>query len=309
MTRKCRCGKRIVIFRKYEGRGLCRYHFIRSVEEKAKKTISKYYSVGRNETIAVGVSGGKDSTALLLLLHRIFGKRTDIRMFAISIDEGIPGYRDESLQIAKKLCKKLGIKHHIFSFKEEFGKPLHEKVKNIRKKKEGGPCTYCGVGRRYLLNRKSRELGATRLALGMNLDDEIQGILMNYMRGDLIRLSRMGGHVVKDSLFVPRIKPFREIPEKEVGLYAFLNSLEIQEDECPLLEGPRFKVRDFLNELESESPGTKFSIIKSYDRLLPSLRKGMKTGGYMVDKCTKCREPTSSQKVCKTCELWNINQI
>ncbi len=307
MVHKCRCGKKAVIFRKYEGKGLCKYHFIKSIEDKAKKTISKYYRVGRNETIAVAVSGGKDSTALLLLLNKIFGKRTDIRLFSITIDEGIPGYRDESLGIAKDLCKRLGMEHHIFSFRKEFGMPLSKKVKKIRKKEEGGPCTYCGVGRRYLLNRKSRELGATRLALGMNLDDEIQGILMNYMRGDLIRLSRMGGHVVKDSLFVPRIKPFREIPEKEIGLYAFLNGLKIQEDECPLLEGPRFRVRDFLNELESESPGTKFSIIKSYDKLLPLLRKGMKTKGFKVDKCTKCKEPTSGQKVCKTCELWNIS--
>lgn len=302
---KCRCGRKAVIFRKYEGTYLCKSHFLRSVEEKAKKTISKYYGITRGEKIAVGVSGGKDSTALLMLLSRLFGKRKDVRLFAVSIDEGIPGYRDDSLEIAKKLCRKLGIEHHVFSFEREFGKPLHKKVKDIDKKTDGGPCTYCGVGRRYLLNRKSRELGATRLALGMNLDDEVQGILMNYMKGDLIRLSRMGNRQnVRSKLFVPRIKPFREIPEKEVGLYAFLKGLEIQEDECPLLEGPRFRVRDFLNEMEKESPGTKFSILKSYDRLMPMLRKGMSRGKYGVETCKKCGEPTSGQSICKTCELW-----
>jgi len=301
----CNCGKPAVINRKHEGRLLCEQHFIESVESKAKKTISQYYRLGRDEKIAVGLSGGKDSSSLLLLLTRVFKERSDTKIFALSIDEGIPGYRQESLGIAKKLCKKLGVQHHVVSFRHEFGAPLSEKIKNMNKKQEGGPCTYCGVARRYLLNKKARELGATRLALGMNLDDEVQGILMDYLRGDLARLSRMGSKpLVKDQLFVPRIKPFREIPEREIGLYALLNGLEIQEHECPFLEGPRFMVRDFLNDMEVQSPGTKFALLRTYDKLLPALRKSVTLKKFEIRKCKRCGEPTSERAVCKTCELW-----
>ena len=305
--RSCsKCSKKAVFHRKYEGSYLCRSHFIKSIENKARKSIRKERMIQRGDRIAFALSGGKDSSAVLYLINKIFGKRKDLSFFAISIDEGIPGYRKESLEIAKRLCKKLGIEHHVFSFSEEFGETLSKKVRGIKRSEswEGTACTYCGLARRWLLNRKSRELGATKIAFGMNLDDEIQGIVMDYVRGDLMRLSRMGGEpIVRDRLFVPRIKPFREIPEKEIGLYAILVGLEIHENECPYLEGPRFRVRDFLNDLEAESSGTKFSVLKTFEKLLPSVRGIVKKEKIKIVKCSNCGEP-SSQKVCKTCELW-----
>ena len=306
---KCsKCKNKAVYHRKYEGTYLCKKHFLESVEDKVRRTIRKGRMIERGDKIAFALSGGKDSSSALFMLHKLFGKMKDLEFFAISVDEGIPGYRDESLKIAKSLCKKLRVKHHVFSFESELGKPLSEKVKEINRKGEesweGTACTYCGLARRWLLNKKARELGASKIAFGMNLDDEIQGIVMDYIRGDLARLSRMGGEpVVKSELFVPRIKPFREIPEKEIGLYAFLSGLEIQENECPYIEGPRFRVRDFLNDLEAESPGTKFSVLNTFERLLPSVREIVKKGGVDLVRCANCGEP-SSQRVCKTCELW-----
>jgi len=301
-----RCGKRAVYHRKYEGSLLCKRHFLASVEDKVRRTMRKSHMLERGDIVAFALSGGKDSSAAMYMLKKMFGRRKDLRFFAITIDEGIPGYRDESLRIAKRLCKKLRVKHHVFSFREEFGKSLSEKVKETRKSDrwEGTACTYCGLARRWLLNKKARELGASKIVFGMNLDDEIQGIVMDYVRGDLVRLSRMGGEpIMKNSLFVRRIKPFMEIPEKEIGLYALLSGLEIQENECPYIEGPRFRVRDFLNDLESESPGMKFSTLNTFYRLLPSVREIVKQAKVELVRCSGCGEP-SSQKICKTCELW-----
>jgi len=303
---KCsKCGRKAVFHRKYEGSYLCEKHFVRSIEDKVRKTIRKDSMIERGDSIAFALSGGKDSSAVLCMISKIFSKRNDLRMFAVSVDEGIPGYRKESLEIAKRLCKKLGIEHHVFSFKEELGKDLSDKVGGRKPNEwEGTACTYCGLARRWILNRKARELKADKIVFGMNLDDEIQGIMMDYIRGDLSRLSRMGGEpILRSEMFVPRIKPFREIPEKEIGLYAILTGLEIQEKECPYLEGPRFRVRDFLNDLENQSPGTKFSVLKTFERLLPSVREIIKDENVRIVKCGKCGEP-SSQRVCKTCELW-----
>jgi uncharacterized protein (TIGR00269 family) len=301
-----RCDRKAVYHRKYEGTYLCSTHFLASVEDKVRKTIRKGKMIDRGDIVAFALSGGKDSSSALYMIHRLFGRRRDLRFFAITIDEGIPGYRDESLKIAKRLCKKLRVKHHVFTFESEFGRFLEDVVKKLKKSDrwEGTACTYCGLARRWLLNRKARELGATKILFGMNLDDEVQGIMMDYIRGDLVRLSRMGGEpIVQSRLFVPRIKPFREIPEREIGLYALLSGLKIQENECPFIEGPRFRVRDFINSLEADSPGTKFSILNTFYRLVPCVRELVKQVGVELVRCEKCGEP-SSQKICKTCELW-----
>ena len=295
----CRCGKKAVYHRKYEGTYLCKEHFIRSIESRAKHEIRRY-KIKSGERLAVAISGGKDSSALLYLVNKVFGKRRDIEIIAITIDEGIAGYRDESVGIAKRLCKKLGIEHHIFSFKDEFGLTLDEKLKGCG---EAGACTYCGVGRRWLLNRKARELGAKRLFIGHNLDDEAQSIMMDYMKGDILRLARMEDYIVKSSLFIQRIKPFRNIPEREIGLYAMLVGLEIQQDECPHLAGMRFKIRDFLNELELESPGIKFSVVRTGRRIANIINKNSDFEGKGIKKCRICGEHSTSD-ICKTCELW-----
>ena len=79
---------------------LCRKHFMEDVERKIKLTIRKHYPVKRNEVIAVAVSGGKDSSVLLYMLHKILGERPDIRLIALSVDEGIAGYRHNTLEQA-----------------------------------------------------------------------------------------------------------------------------------------------------------------------------------------------------------------
>lgn len=306
----CACGRKSVFFRKYEGRHLCKVHFCESIEKKARKTIREHKMIESGDRIAVAFSGGKDSSAVLSLLHRIVAGRKDVGLFAISIDEGIAGYRPESLRIAAQACRKLGIPHRIFSFRQAFGQTLDEKLAAVRQNnpKLGEACTYCGVGRRYLLNKAARELGATKLCTGHNLDDEAQAVLMNYIRGDLFRAARMGPVTdfsleKQPGMFIPRIKPLREIPEREVGLYALLKGLQIHHDECPNATGIRFAARDFLNDLERRYPGMKFSVLESFDRLLPYLRQLAAKEEGEVLRCRRCGEPSSHQ-VCKTCELW-----
>jgi uncharacterized protein (TIGR00269 family) len=308
----CKCGKKAVFFRKYEGRHLCRRHFSESIEKKAKRTIAKAGMVKKGDRIALAVSGGKDSCVMLHLMHKVFGKRPDIRLVAVSVDEGVRGYRKESLDVARRLCRKLGVEHHTYSFRKEFGKTLDQKVRELKKLGKGElrePCTYCGVGRRYILNRAARELGATKLCSGHNLDDETQAILMNYMRGDLPRASRMGPVTDwsmakrRGELFIPRIKPMREIPERESAIYAAVNGLEMYSKECPHISGIRFQVRDFLNDMGSMYSGIKFTVLETFDKILPCIRDTVRKEEAEIKLCGNCGEP-GSDDVCKTCKLW-----
>ena len=313
---KCKCGRKAVYFRKYEGVLLCRDCFIRSIESKVKRTIRKHSMVRKGDVVALALSGGKDSSAAAFMLHNIFGNWKDVKLLAISIDEGVKPYRTENIKKAKAFARKLGIEHHIFSFKDEFGKTSDQVAKKLEDSDDeiNVLCTYCGVGRRYLMNKKARELGATRLCVGHNLDDEVQAAMLNYIRGDLARAGRMeavtswstkkkGGR-----LFVARIKPLRDIPERETALYAYLKGFDILEGHCPHAGGVRFDVRDFINSMELKYPGTKFNILETFDKLNPFIKKiaekryAQKSSGSIM-RCRICGEP-SSREVCKTCELW-----
>jgi uncharacterized protein (TIGR00269 family) len=299
----CRCGRKAVYFRRNEKTLYCSQCFCKSVEKKFRKTVGKYGLVRPGDRIALALSGGKDSSVALHLMHNLVRPRRDVNLFAISVDEGIPRYRAPTIRTAGRLCRKLGVKHYVFSFKDVFGRKLESRAG------KGGKdlCTFCGVGRRYILNMAARKLRATKLCVGHNLDDEAQSVLMNYMRGDLLRAGRMG--VVTDEAvregaggFIPRIKPLRFIPEREIALYAVLRKVPFSELECPYISGMRPEVRDFLNEMEWKHPGTKFSVVESYDRIAPRIRSAVRYRGVLA-RCAKCGEP-SSHEICKTCQLW-----
>lgn len=292
---KCqRCSKNAVVYQKYSSAHLCKTHFIEDVERKIKRDIRKFRMIEKGDRIAVALSGGKDSTALLYILHKIFKNRPDIELLAITIDEGIRGYREHTLSHAVKLTGELGVPHTIWSFEKGFGITLDE----LTKRKEHAACTLCGVLRKNLLNKAARELGADKLAIGHNLDDEAQTILMNYLRGDVDRLKRMLPGVIQPGL-VMRIKPLRSIPEKEVALYGFLNDLPVSTDECPYAgEALRNEVREMVNNYEVKHPGTKYSLLGGFDVIAPALRPP----DTQIVQCRLCREP-SSEEVCKTCRL------
>ena len=301
------CKAKAVIYRKYEGRALCKKHFLESIEKKFLKTIRKYELVKRGDKVAVGISGGKDSATLLYLLTK-FQDKLGIEVEAILINEGIEGYRNLTIHYAEKLASKLKIPLHIVSFKDHIGKDLDEMVKISREKKlELTPCTICGVFRRLLLEKKAKEIKATKLAIGHNLDDEAQSILANYFKGDLIRAARLGPkpHVI-EGVFVQRIKPLIDIPEKEVALYALLRNLPVDFAECPYAQGSyRWDVRELINKFELKHMGTKQNIVRTYEKIMPCIRESLpKT----INRCEKCGMPTS-RRICKACEIKDLLNI
>ena len=86
------------------------------------------------DKIIVGLSGGKDSTALLYNLIKIQEKSYNSEpLIAITIDEGIKDYRDNATKKAQEFCKEYNVEHHVISFKERFGLSLDE----IIEKKKG----------------------------------------------------------------------------------------------------------------------------------------------------------------------------
>jgi uncharacterized protein (TIGR00269 family) len=293
-----KCKKPAITFIRYSGAHLCKNHFIEFVERRVKKDLKKQGRTENNATIGIALSGGKDSTVALYLMHEIFSKRPDITLHAITVDEGIKGYRDTSLPIAQKNCKKLGIEHYIISFKDAIGVTMDAVAS---RHDEIGECSYCGVFRRYCLNKKSKELGVDRLVTGHNLDDMAQSILMNFTNGDMQKLARLGPHTRIQPGLIPRFLPLRAIPEKEAMLYALVKNIEFHNAECPYsTRALRGSYRDLIDTLEDNTPGTRHSILKSYESIKDLLIEQYPP--ISLNTCPSCGEPTS-QQMCKTCLL------
>ncbi len=297
---KCeRCAASAVTFLRYSGAHLCSAHFTEYVEKRVKQEIRRELKLnGRPAKIAVGLSGGKDSSTALVLLHRFLGNRRELTLEAITVDEGIEGYRPASLEIARDLCAGLGVKHHVVGYRELVG---FEMDRVVRVDPEAIPCSYCGVFRRHALNRMAVEIGADYLATGLNLDDTAESILMNVARGDVERLARLGPHERVQPGLVPRLQPLRMIPELEVYLYAFLKGLRFHDATCPYAErAQRGRFKAILHRLEEDSPGTRHAIVSGYDELRSVLQAAWPP--VALRACARCGEPTVHE-MCKACEM------
>lgn len=255
-----KCGRPPVLFQRYSGRHLCGEHFVRDLETRAKRTIRERGWLRPGDRIGVALSGGKDSSALLCFLSGLVSRRRDLDLLAITVDEGIAGYRDPGH--AARIAESFGCRCVTVSFREAFGTTMDEYVSRCG---DITSCSECGVKRRQLLNAVSLEHGVTRLALGFNLDDEAQTVLMNVLRGDAGRLLRPNS---RDTGMVPRIRPFMSIPEREVALYALLKGIGFETGRCPYAYNAlRADVRSLLNRYAWDHPAVRFSLVRLGDTL------------------------------------------
>jgi uncharacterized protein (TIGR00269 family) len=299
------CGRNDAVFgRSYSGENLCVRCFCKTIEDKVRRTISKYEMLGPKDRIMVAVSGGKDSVTILHILAKIEKAFPDVVLCAGTVDEGIRDYRDEALKIAEGNCRKLGVDHVVTSFKELFGYELDEIVALLRKRGENGltPCSYCGVLRRKALNIMAREAGVDKLVIAHSLDDETQTMLLNVVHGDPMRIARSKPvlDVVHPKL-VQRVKPLCMVPEKEVVLYAYLRGIEFQCISCPYAQTAlRNDVRDMLNRMEHKHAGTLFTVFRSMEKIRPALEAFAEE--VKLQDCKLCGEPTVGD-LCRPCQM------
>ncbi|MFB6096556.1 MAG: TIGR00269 family protein [Haloferacaceae archaeon] len=314
-----KCDREAVMHAAYSGAHLCERHFCRSVEKRVRRRIREDNMLPDDatpedpETWVVGLSGGKDSVVLTEILAETFGRDPRIDLVALSIHEGIEGYRDESLVACERLIEALAdrdvdLHHEVVAYADELGVEMDEVVE--KDPENMAACAYCGVFRRDLLETYARDLGADKLLTGHNLDDEAETALMNFLEGDLQQIAKhydasLGDFAERNpSDFVPRAKPLRDVPEKEVALYAHLRDLPAHVAECPhSSESYRGEIQDLMLDLEQDHPGTRHSIMAGYEELaeLAAMRyRG--EGSVELHPCGECGSMTGSD-VCRKCKL------
>jgi len=273
-------------------------NFNLELEKRVRKVINDYGLIDDGDKIAVALSGGKDSVLTLHILDKLSRESNiNFELVAIAIDEGIKGYREDGITSARNNALKLGIDYIELSFEDELGFTLDQASKFYKT-----ACIPCGVFRRFLLNRTAHKLGSDKLATGHNLDDEVQSFLMSFARADVRRFAKFGPKQERiHPKMVPRIKPLWTIPEKEVGIWAVLNEVDVHLAECPYAQKSlRSRLKNYLNHLEEERPGTKIKMLEFFQKSLKMDKKEVK-----LYECQLCGEP-SSVSICKACEMWGI---
>ena len=294
---KCdRCENQAAYTRKYSGEKLCSECFSNSILRKTAKTISKYNMIKHDELVAVAVSGGKDSLALLNIINQMAATH-NFRIKAITIDEGIPGYRNEALEIVEAFCAKLNVEHKVFSYKELFDLTLDEAL-DLRGNEKTSSCSICGTLRRRAIDHAAKDIGADVIATGHNLDDTLQTFVINMLSGDTTKIGWMDPDTSTNTL--RKIKPFCEIYESEIVFYAFTNDIPFQTEPCPHMnEGIRTEIREFLNSLEGKHSGIKNNLYQSIIKVSQIVKN---TNHKQKIICIKCGNECTGE-ICSVCNM------
>ena len=312
-----RCDRDSIIHQPYSGLHLCGTHLIESVRKRIAKSLRKQLilpknsikSIGRPFRVLVAISGGKDSAILLYFLNSILGMRRDVELIAGVVDEGIEGYRSPSIDCAEKLCAMLNVQFERISYPDLSFPEMDNVVELLPKISENNveadgmmPCSFCGVFRRQGLNSLANRIGADVIALGHNLDDVAQSVLMNMQKGEVDRTARLAPHTTQpiDGL-APRIVPLRWIPEQEIHAAAIHLNLPIHHGDCPHAGGAmRQRSRDIIATIEKDIPGSRHGLVQSMDRIRELASESIKVSKIL--SCKRCGEPTS-RKVCQSCTM------
>ncbi|MHA1169984.1 MAG: ATP-binding protein [Candidatus Hodarchaeales archaeon] len=291
------CGK--IPYTTIGGHACCKECFVDKIRKRVRKTISKYKMLSRGDKIVLGLSGGKDSVVLTEMISNLSAKYNS-EVIAVTIDEGIAGYRDTSLSFAEKITKDCNVEHIIVTVKEYYGLDFDEIVKRSTKL----PCSLCGPIRRRILNSEARKINADVVLTSHNLDDEAQTIMLNWLRGDYKRLAQLTRTPVKEHpAFIKRSRPLCAVQEPEIVLYAHALGLQYHDVTCPYAStARRNSVRDYLSREEEKHPGVLSGIVKVHDKLKKDIEADSNGSGIAssVIICSECGEP-AEKSPCRLC--------
>ncbi len=231
------------------------------IAKKTTKAIVDYQMIEDGDRIMVGLSGGKDSWALLQILD-VLRQRAPLTfsLVAVNVDSG---YKEYKHALIAETCESRGWEYRIEH--TDIGGIIDDILEDGKT-----PCSLCSRLRRGVLYRVADEVGATKIALGHHTDDFIETLLLNVFFSGAIRampaklVSDDGRHVV--------IRPLAYVGEDEARLYCKESELPIIGCCCPAcgdLALQRQRVKRLIMDLEIEHPGVKSSMLKALSNVAP----------------------------------------
>lgn len=273
--------------------------FVAQFDETVRKTIKEFNLIAPGDKLVIAASGGKDSTVLLHLFNKL-----GIPFEAVTVDTAIGCYTKQNLINLRAFCAERNIKLHELAFREAFGMSVCYMRDALKEKNvKVHSCTICGVPRRYLINRLVRDLGATKIVTGHNLDDEAQAVMMNIIKHRPEQNARLGPSSTKKEGLIPRIKPLYFVREKDIERYSRLHGFVVHYGKCPCVQGSlRTDLRSFFESYEKTVPGVRENVIDFFLSQLPNLKQKYQNRAKL-SACASCGEP-STAGTCTTCKLF-----
>ena len=231
------------------------------IAKKTTRAILDYGMVEDGDRVMVGLSGGKDSWALLQILSVLRERAPiDFSLVAVNVDSGYEGYQHELVAAA---CQSRGWEFHRVSTS------IGETIDTVLDADQT-PCSLCARLRRGVLYRVASELGATKIALGHHADDFVETLLLNtFFAG---ALKAMPARLVSDNQRHVVIRPLVYVWEDEARAYAKASELPVIGCCCPAcgdLSLQRQRIKRLLMDLEREHPDIKQSLLKSLSNVQP----------------------------------------
>ena len=220
-----------------------------------RKAIDDYSMIEEGDKIAVGLSGGKDSITLLMVLkalQRFYDKKFDL--IAISVNPGFDFFNSEFLQAT---CDRIGVQY------VEEKTHIKEIVFDIRKEKN--PCSLCANLRRGILNSVAIREGCNKIALGHNEDDVLETFFLNLLYGGSIGTFAPKSYMDRSGITL--IRPLIYAPEKSIKTFVKKNNIEVMPKCCPM-DGvsKREVMKNLIHELQKDIPMVKTNIYGAIKR-------------------------------------------
>lgn len=222
-----------------------------------RAAVDKYNMIEAGDKIAVGVSGGKDSLALLYALAKLrdFYPKP-FSLVAITLDYQFNGIAEDYTAI-EALCKKLQVEYIVRRTN------LWEVIFKTRKEKN--PCSLCAKMRRGLLHDTAVANGCNKVALGHHLDDAAETFLMNLLNGGKIGCFSPVSYLSNKKLYL--IRPLIFAYEKDVAAAARRANLPVVKSRCPMDKvSNRQNMKELLRALEKDNPAVRKKIIGALER-------------------------------------------
>ena len=225
---------------------------MQNLMSRMRAAMEKYNMIEEGDVVAVGVSGGKDSLALLYALaemRRFYPVKYEVT--AITADMTFFGEKTDFSEITA-LCESLNVRHIIRETE------LYHIIFETRKEKN--PCSLCARMRRGILHDMTKEHGCTKLALGHHMDDAAETFMMNLLSGGRMESFRPVTYLSRKDLTM--IRPMILATEREVLSAARKMNLPTVESPCPMDKtSNRNEMKELLAELEKKYPSLKEKII------------------------------------------------
>jgi len=232
------------------------------IARKTTKAIVDFGLIEDGDRVLVGVSGGKDSWALLQILDVLRRHaRIDFSLVAVTVDSGYEDFRHD---LIARACDERGWECRIEH--TSIGETIDDLLDP-----DDTPCSLCGRLRRGVLYRVAGEMGATKIALGHHADDVIETLLLNlFYEGTL---KAMPARLVSDNGHHVVVRPLVYVRENEASAYAKECALPILScccSACGDLSLKRQRIKRWLLDLERETPGIKNSMLRAVGNIAPS---------------------------------------